>query len=176
MFKLEISAPTLEALWKELSALSPPVVPAKAADTASTSNEVETGAEVSTAPVKRGPGRPPGSSNKAKASGLPPAFVRSVKADPNGADEPEPDEVEEDAGSASMEAADAGVTDEDDDETRAMITQELGRFWKQSPSMKQKIQAFRGELGISTMLDLSPADFSKAKTFLAKLAAEASAP
>ena len=175
MFKLEISAPTLEALWKELSALSPPVVPAKAADTASTSNEVET-AEASTAPTKRGPGRPPGSTNKNEPSSLPPAFVRSVKADPNGADEPEPDEAEEDAGSASMEAVDAGVTDEDDDETRAMITQELGRFWKQSPGMKQKIQAFRGELGISTMLDLSPADFSKAKTFLAKLAAEASAP
>jgi len=175
MFKLEISANSLEELWSKLSTFKPPAAPAKAADPASTLNEVET-AEASTTPVKRGPGRPPGSTNKSKTSTLPPAFVRSVKADPNGADEPEPDEVEEDAGSTSAEVVDASITDEDDDETRAQITQELGRFWKQSPTMKQKIQAFRGELGISTMLDLSPADFPKAKTFLAKLAAEASAP
>jgi hypothetical protein len=173
MFKLEISANSLEELWSTLSALRPPAAPAKAVDTASTLNEVET-AEASTPPVKRGPGRPPGSGNKNKPSSLPPAFVRSVKADPEEV-ETEAEEPE-DADDAPTEAVDASITDEDDDETRAMITQELGRFWKQSSSMKQKIQAFRSELGISTMLDLSPADFPKAKAFLAKLAAEASAP
>ena len=180
-FELKITANSLEELWNTLATfkgptsisgiprvdLKDPVSPdTNGADTADTVSG-STSNEGASTPPKRGPGRPPGSGNKSKPSTLPPAFVQSVKSGP---DEPE-DEAEqepEDAGGATTAVDD----DAKDDEIRAQITTELGRYWKKNPAMKQLIQAFRAELGISTMLDLSPEDFPKARALIAKLKAE----
>jgi len=175
-FELKITADTLDELWSTLATFKAPGEPAplapradtNGADTADTMSGSTSNEEVTPTlapPQKRGPGRPPGSGNKSKPSTLPPAFVQSVKSGP---DEAEAElEEPEDTRLGAPESE-----EEDIDNERARITTELGRYWKKNPAMKQLIQAFRAELGISTMLDLSPEDFPKAKALIARLKAE----
>lgn len=101
--------------------------------------------------TKRGPGRPPGSTNKPKAV---------ATKEP----EPEPEDTEEEM-DADRELVNT------DDEVRAAITQELGKFWKKGPGFKNIIQGFRSQLGISTMLELQPKDFPKARALIEELRA-----
>jgi hypothetical protein len=175
-FELKITANSLEELWNTLSTFkSPnfpqsPAPPATAPDTnPRVSSSTADTADTNGVTPKRGPGRPPGSTNKPKPTSPPPAFLNTIKAEPNGADEPEPEETGvEDAGQAPV----AAEVNEDDE--RAAITAELGRYWKKSPALKTRIQNFRSEVGIATMMDLRAEDFGKARALIAEL--EATAP
>jgi hypothetical protein len=100
---------------------------------------------------KRGPGRPPGSTNKPKAAAKP---------------EPEPGQLPDDTDDAAGDEMDGS-----EDDIRAAITQELGKFWKKGPGFKNIIQGFRSQLGISTMLELQAKDFPKARALIEDLKA-----
>jgi hypothetical protein len=170
--QLTITAQSLEELWNTLSTFpqlaqtlavkdqqegaGQGFVPADtaSADTSSLlqgkpNGEIQALTEnVATIASKRGPGRPPGSTNKPKAA--------AVK-------EPEPEATEDDPDDAEMEGA--------EDEVRAAITAELGKFWKKGPGFKNIIQGFRSQLGISTMLELQAKDFPKARALIEDLKA-----
>ena len=168
--QLTITAQSLEELWQTLStfpqlaqtlaqneqqALAVQAL-ADAADTAVSkpNGEIQPLAENSataTIASKRGPGRPPGSTNKPKAS--------------TAAKEPEPEDTDTDADD------DASMDEGNEDDIRASITAELGKFWKKGPGFKNIIQGFRSQLGISTMLELQPKDFPKARALIEELKA-----
>jgi hypothetical protein len=172
--QLTITAQSLEELWNTLSTFpqlaqtlavkdqleglgqqkSPVPADTAGADTSSLlqgkpNGEIQPLTE-STATIssKRGPGRPPGSTNKPKAV--------ATKPEP----EPDPDDTDD---SDDMEGS--------EDETRAAITQELGKFWKKGAGFKNIIQGFRSQLGISTMLELQAKDFPKARALIEELKA-----
>ena len=105
--------------------------------------------------TKRGPGRPPGSTNKPKA----------VATKPEPEPEPEPGQLPDDTD--DTDEMDEG----NEDAVRAAITQELGKFWKKGPGFKNIIQGFRSQLGISTMLELQAKDFPKARKLIEELKA-----
>src|SRR4249920_1513784 len=115
MFELKITASSLEELWNTLSTFQNPQNPQRAdiSPRVSAATADTNGDTTPAPPVKRGPGRPPGSSNKSKPGTLPPAFAQSIKADPN---EPDAEEPEEDADQAPE--PDTTVDDDaKDDET-----------------------------------------------------------
>lgn len=174
--QLTITASSLEELWETLSTFpqlaqtlaqneqkesaGQGFVPADTAATADTDQNY-TWKEVTAArpngeepSTKRGPGRPPGSTNKPKAV----AAKAELKA------EPEPGQLPDDID-------DADEMEGSEDEIRAAITQELGKFWKKGPGFKNIIQGFRSQLGISTMLELQAKDFPKARKLIEDLKA-----
>jgi len=163
-FQLTITAHTLEELWNTLASFpqgKPPLdnlgqqdgaeqlVPA---DTAGADTGAKPNGEDPAPQQRRGPGRPPGSTNKPKAVAT---------------KEPEPGFLDDAADDDEMDNS----LDENEDAARAAITQELGKFWKKGPGFKNIIQGFRSQLGISTMLELQAKDFPKARKLIEELKA-----
>jgi hypothetical protein len=172
--QLTITASSLEELWQTLSTFpqlaqtlavkdqqegaGQGFVPSADTGTADTGAADGAGPAGPTGPAskpngsepKRGPGRPPGSTNKPKAAAKP---------------EPEPGQLPDDTDDADE------MEEGSEDDIRAAITQELGKFWKKGPGFKNIIQGFRSQLGISTMLELQAKDFPKARALIEDLKA-----
>jgi hypothetical protein len=161
--QLTITAHSLEELWNTLSTFPQLAQTLAVKDQLDSLGQQESPVPADTANAdtspkpngedlapKRGPGRPPGSTNKPKAAA---------------AKEPEPGQLPEDTDTGD------DMDEGSEDDIRASITQELGKFWKKGPGFKNIIQGFRSQLGISTMLELQAKDFPKARALIEDLKA-----